>query len=223
LWGTTAWATDSTAYSPLRFPGQYFDPETGLHYNYFRHYDPENGRYFTTDPLGLAPDLNPNTYVENPTSAIDPLGLAPTGCPDEEHLFRGTTREFNASSGAQSAGFTPTSTDPGVATAFARHSEQFGDSIVQLIPRSAIDGVPTSRGVIRAEAEIAVELPATELTNRASVQLPVKMAQEILADMGIHVPRIKSYEGISDALEWDIPKLTAEQVNRFVAEAYKNG
>jgi len=40
LWGTTAWAANSTAYTPLRFPGQYFDPETGLHYNFFRHYDP---------------------------------------------------------------------------------------------------------------------------------------------------------------------------------------
>nr|WP_319145212.1 DUF6531 domain-containing protein [Streptomyces sp. WI03-4A] len=36
LWGTTAWAANSTTYTPLRFPGQYYDPETGLHYNYFR-------------------------------------------------------------------------------------------------------------------------------------------------------------------------------------------
>lgn len=55
LWGTTAWARDSSAYSPLRFPGQYYDPETGLHYNYFRHYDPETGHYTSPDPLGLAP------------------------------------------------------------------------------------------------------------------------------------------------------------------------
>ncbi|MEU7559210.1 putative T7SS-secreted protein [Streptomyces eurythermus] len=41
LWGTTAWSTNSTTYTPLRFPGQYYDPETGLHYNYFRHYDPK--------------------------------------------------------------------------------------------------------------------------------------------------------------------------------------
>ncbi|WP_078851930.1 putative T7SS-secreted protein [Streptomyces sp. NRRL B-3229] len=76
LWGTTAWATDSTAYTPLRFPGQYFDPETGLHYNYFRHYDPETARYFTPDPLGLIPADNPATYVPNPFGWVDPLGLA---------------------------------------------------------------------------------------------------------------------------------------------------
>ncbi|BBC33294.1 hypothetical protein SGFS_045880 [Streptomyces graminofaciens] len=79
LWGTTAWATDSTAYTPLRFPGQYYDPETGLHYNYLRHYDPETARYITCDPLGLAPAPNPAAYVDNPYAWTDPLGLAP--CP----------------------------------------------------------------------------------------------------------------------------------------------
>ncbi|GLP67965.1 hypothetical protein TUSST3_45870 [Streptomyces sp. TUS-ST3] len=77
LWGTTAWAADSTAYTPLRFPGQYFDPETGLHYNYFRHYDPETARYTTPDPLGLTPAPNPAAYVENPLAWADPLGLTP--------------------------------------------------------------------------------------------------------------------------------------------------
>ncbi|MFJ5972896.1 putative T7SS-secreted protein [Streptomyces sp. NPDC093060] len=77
LWGTTAWAADSTAYTPLRFPGQYYDPETGLHYNCFRHYDPETARYFTLDPLGLAPAPNPAAYVDNPHAWIDPLGLTP--------------------------------------------------------------------------------------------------------------------------------------------------
>ncbi|MFJ4202506.1 putative T7SS-secreted protein [Streptomyces sviceus] len=76
LWGTTAWAADSTAYTPLRFPGQYFDPETGLHHNYFRHYDPETARYITPDPLGLIPADNPVSYVPNPFGWVDPLGLA---------------------------------------------------------------------------------------------------------------------------------------------------
>ncbi|MDL5203537.1 putative T7SS-secreted protein [Streptomyces sp. ALI-76-A] len=77
LWGTTAWAANSTTYTPLRFPGQYYDPETGLHYNYCRHYDPETARYLTPDPLGLAPAPNPATYVHNPHSWTDPMGLAP--------------------------------------------------------------------------------------------------------------------------------------------------
>ncbi|MBW5483996.1 type IV secretion protein Rhs [Streptomyces bambusae] len=75
LWGTTTWNRDASAYTPLRFPGQYFDPESGLHYNRHRHYDPTTGRYASADPLGLTPAPNPVTYVDNPTTWIDPLGL----------------------------------------------------------------------------------------------------------------------------------------------------
>ncbi|MET9812956.1 putative T7SS-secreted protein [Streptomyces sp. NPDC006355] len=77
LWGTTAWNRSSIAYTPLRFPGQYHDPETGLHYNLFRHYDPATARYLTPDPLGLAPAPNPAAYVHNPHTWSDPLGLSP--------------------------------------------------------------------------------------------------------------------------------------------------
>ncbi|MET9499921.1 RHS repeat-associated core domain-containing protein, partial [Streptomyces sp. NPDC006552] len=78
LWGSTTWNADATTYTPLRFPGQYSDPETGLHYNHFRHYDPETARYLTSDPLGLGPASNPVAYVDNPHTWMDPLGLA--GC-----------------------------------------------------------------------------------------------------------------------------------------------
>ncbi|AWI31456.1 putative T7SS-secreted protein [Streptomyces tirandamycinicus] len=84
LWGTTAWARDSSAYTPLRFPGQYYDPETGLHYNCFRHYDPETGRYASPDPLGLAPAPNPVGYVDNPYTTCDPLGLMPKYTKEEK-------------------------------------------------------------------------------------------------------------------------------------------
>ena len=62
-------------YNP-RFPGQYFDKETNLHYNYFRYYEPETGRYISADPIGLAGEMNVFGYAEqNPVSLIDPFGL----------------------------------------------------------------------------------------------------------------------------------------------------
>jgi len=84
---------NSSVVCNFRFPGQYYDQETGLHYNYFRYYDPATGRYLTPDPslnlnystnipfvlyqlLETPQDLNFYNYVaNNPINFIDPLGL----------------------------------------------------------------------------------------------------------------------------------------------------
>ncbi|MDN5924874.1 MAG: GIY-YIG nuclease family protein, partial [Xanthomonadales bacterium] len=60
----------------LRFAGQYFDAETGTHYNYFRDYEPGTGRYVESDPVGLAGGSNTFAYVESgPLFYDDAFGL----------------------------------------------------------------------------------------------------------------------------------------------------
>ncbi|WP_084784156.1 RHS repeat domain-containing protein [Marinobacterium aestuarii] len=77
----------------LRFPGQYFDAETGLYYNYFRDYDPSVGRYVESDPIGLQGGLNTYTYGGgNPLSYVDPLGLL---CGKGSHLLFDFRRGFS--------------------------------------------------------------------------------------------------------------------------------
>ncbi|CAH5261622.1 Putative deoxyribonuclease RhsC, partial [Serratia marcescens] len=63
---------------PLRYAGQYQDDESGLHYNLFRYYEPEVGRFTTQDPIGLEGGLNLYAYAKNPLIWVDPLGL--TSC-----------------------------------------------------------------------------------------------------------------------------------------------
>jgi RHS repeat-associated protein len=68
-------APTGTATINLRFAGQYYDAESGLHYNWNRYYDPKLGRYITSDPIGLRGGLNTYLYTNNPLVETDPLGL----------------------------------------------------------------------------------------------------------------------------------------------------
>jgi RHS repeat-associated protein len=70
------------------YPGQYFDAETGLHYNWHRYYDPETGRYLRADPIGLGGWINLFAYADtNPVNYVDPLGLAKITGVGNEPIF----------------------------------------------------------------------------------------------------------------------------------------
>ncbi|WP_442966345.1 RHS repeat-associated core domain-containing protein [Pseudomonas sp. p50(2008)] len=73
-WGAVERLDVNVVEQNLRFQGQYFDDETGLHYNTFRYYDPEVGRFTTQDPIGLFGGDNLYQYAPNTNGWIDPLG-----------------------------------------------------------------------------------------------------------------------------------------------------
>jgi RHS repeat-associated protein len=60
---------------PIRFPGQWADEESGLHYNRFRYYEAQSGRFVSADPIGLLGSLNIHAYALNPVNWVDPFGL----------------------------------------------------------------------------------------------------------------------------------------------------
>ncbi|USD20645.1 DUF6531 domain-containing protein [Microbulbifer variabilis] len=74
-YGNIAVAHENQIEQPIRFQGQYFDEETGLHYNRFRYYDPQVGEFTQQDPVGLLGGSNNYRYVPNPVRWIDPFGL----------------------------------------------------------------------------------------------------------------------------------------------------
>ncbi|MGA5040206.1 RHS repeat-associated core domain-containing protein [Streptomyces capoamus] len=134
-WGITARNRDARAHTPLRFPGQYADPETGLHYNLNRHYDPETARYVSADPLGLVPAPNPAAYVVNPYTWMDPEGLVAKGCTQIGGWYGGLLPANRQADGTQYPGSMEvnhippkdawrTITDPGFYRAGKPHKKQ---------------------------------------------------------------------------------------------------
>ncbi len=77
------------SHQSLRYAGQYSDRETGLHYNLFRYYDPQTGRFTVQDPIGLKGGWNLYQYAPNPQDWIDPLGLTgkPLNSPTVKNWF----------------------------------------------------------------------------------------------------------------------------------------
>ncbi|MFF4524425.1 putative T7SS-secreted protein [Streptomyces bluensis] len=209
LWGTTAWATKSTTYTPLRFPGQYYDPETGLHYNYFRHYDPETARYTTSDPLGLAPSPNPASYVHNPQTWTDPLGLRP--CPEETFpIYR-----------------TPKGKD-------AEYERNYGPNPVNHQAGVDLGGGYLSDGMIYfGERSVAAEYMSPTGRNFADGMVRYDMHPDFLKEFtDTKYMKVHDWNGQSGAprIEWVIPVDKLERINELTLkrtwislEEFRNG
>ncbi|SUD47549.1 Cell wall-associated polypeptide CWBP200 [Nocardia otitidiscaviarum] len=159
FWGATTWCGSSD--TPIRFQGQIFDPETRLHYNFHRLYDPDSGRYLTSDPLGLIPAPNPSIYPHNPAVWCDPLGLR---ClkDNEVYLYRAVqdkeleqildTRTFTNPTGIETKYFARSEE---AASAYAREAfKNWPSEGSYTIVRTTID-----KGLIPEEAAVHISDP----------------------------------------------------------------
>ncbi|WP_339489405.1 RHS repeat-associated core domain-containing protein, partial [Pseudomonas rhizophila] len=101
VWGNTLEEVREPYYieeQNLRFQGQYLDRETGLHFNTFRFYDPDVGRFTTPDPIGLAGGFNLYLYAPNPYGWLDPQGLKSCGPNRTRHVPNRHIRRHNNTS-----------------------------------------------------------------------------------------------------------------------------
>jgi len=88
IYGRTSMISGKKNFIPFRFQGQYEDEETGLYYNRFRYYNPEEGIYISRDPLTVGGGFNVYAYVRDPNTWMDPFGLSNTllGDAAEDHF-----------------------------------------------------------------------------------------------------------------------------------------
>ena len=115
-----------------------------IYHNRFRYYDSKSVTYISKDPIGHAGN-NSNAYTHDFNRMVDALGLDP--------FFRGTPIGFNGSNATQRIGITPVMTEPRVATIFANHSSNYGEAVVQIFDKGAIDSSKILDGNVLASFE----------------------------------------------------------------------
>ncbi|MDH5327552.1 MAG: DUF6531 domain-containing protein [Gammaproteobacteria bacterium] len=142
--------------NPIRFQGQYYDTETGLHYNRNRYYHPVIGRFTSVDPIGLLGGTNNYEYAPNPTGWVDPLGLSSKDCGTQGtatvnfHEGGHFSVEINSSSSQQKTHQVITSAD--------RSTTQIVDADVRPpskpIKSSATIDIPDAQSAIAKQKEL---------------------------------------------------------------------
>ena len=203
----------------LRFPGQQYDAETGLHYNYFRDYDPQAGRYVESDPIGLGGGINTYGYVNaRPVEYVDPLGLCKT-CGDGNGGLNGGTP-----GGAMSfmnflkenTSLVPSSgnTNPGVSRDNSRRNVVPFELTPQQIDAIANGCISTGSGPQICFAPTGIEAAAAGILI-APEKFVVQIAKRIGKDLGP-----KARRAFHD--EFHLVDRTKEEVIRDARQVYED-
>ncbi|WP_256534877.1 RHS repeat domain-containing protein, partial [Pseudomonas sp. 35 E 8] len=168
--------------NPLRFQGQYFDSESGLHYNRHRYYNPDLGRYLTPDPVKLAGGINAYQYVPNPTGWVDPLGL--NSCPGGKKCKPTTEAEEPETEAKANYGEPPPPTTSNIPPEMGYHKETYANKPVKpeettrkwdefLGPRPHTNtnprtGKPDRDRIVSSDAKRSIRYGAHEMNSKPS-------------------------------------------------------
>ncbi|CAH0186176.1 RHS repeat-associated core domain-containing protein [Pseudomonas mediterranea] len=187
VWGNTLSEVREPYYieeQNLRFQGQYLDRETGLHFNTFRFYDPDVGRFTTPDPIGLEGGLNLYQYAPNPIGWADPWGWAYAGVDftGSSDLYPITGSQRNIVTikmqGSRSRDFTQAFKEAGIPRSAKKdytwhHVDDFdpktGHTTMQLVKKSAHEATyPHGGSVAQYEKHFKVNYDSSESVLAAS-------------------------------------------------------
>ncbi|MGJ7915271.1 RHS repeat-associated core domain-containing protein [Massilia sp. LXY-6] len=191
-WGQAKEAISAAAYkagirNPIRFQGQYFDDETGLHYNRHRYYDPDTARYLTQDPVGLNGGENLYRYAPNPTGWMDPLGLTTcTGFPIKNNSARNLLKARGLSKQQQHE--VVNSFDGQIYASQGRAGEQFVITESDAGTASGVFVTRCSAGATPAERRQKLALPQS---NTAEFESPVALTRNQMLLEGKVAPQLQ--------------------------------
>jgi RHS repeat-associated protein len=187
VWGNTLEEVREPYYieeQNLRFQGQYLDRETGLHFNTFRFYDPDVGRFTTPDPIGLEGGLNLYQYAPNPIGWADPWGWAYAGVDftgsSDLYPIKGAQKNIVTikMQGSRSRDFTQAYKEAGIPRSAKKdytwhHVDDFdpktGNTTMQLVRKSAHEATyPHGGSVAQYEKHFKVNYDSSESVLAAS-------------------------------------------------------
>ncbi|MGS7254332.1 RHS repeat-associated core domain-containing protein, partial [Pseudomonas anuradhapurensis] len=174
------WAKQHGLSNPIRFQGQYHDHETGLHYNRYRYYNPQCGRFINQDPAGYTGGLNLFGYVKNPTQWIDPTGLTSKKVLEAANRARANGQETGAASvlttksGKQYVGVSGSSVEPQnpemtavLMAAPAEHrAEWHGNCSERVVTEMALNDKEDIEGAVMETVAVGNSEPGHGLTKK---------------------------------------------------------
>ncbi|MCE2030449.1 RHS repeat-associated core domain-containing protein [Sessilibacter corallicola] len=179
----------------LRFQGQYFDQETGLHYNRHRYYNPNTGQFTQQDPIGLLGGLNNYQYAPNPVGWVDPFGQS---CKEEKNLLKRVLSFFKKKDNKHSTDLVPNAKNRLAKSDFENLTNSFSEDISRSAVGDMISENSAFKNVYNLGNDLVLAIPKDIGGAIEQLDLEMGMLTSLNSDLGVDVVQFKSgyrYDG----------------------------